>query len=58
MNYNWDVLFREPSLEWLATGFMWTISVSIAAWVLAFMLGSIVGIARTTEIRIARGIAT
>ena len=60
MNYNWDwgVLFREPYFEWLASGFMWTISVSIAAWVLAFTLGSMVGIARTTDIRLLRGIAT
>jgi glutamate/aspartate transport system permease protein len=60
MNYNWDwgVLFREPYLEWLATGFMWTISVSLAAWVLAFTLGSIVGIARTTDIGWLRGIGT
>ncbi len=60
MNYNWDwgVLFREPYFEWLASGFMWTISVSITAWVLAFTLGSIVGIARTTDIRWLRGIAT
>jgi len=60
MNYNWDwgVLFREPYLEWLVSGFLWTISVSIAAWILAFSLGSIVGIARTVENRWASGIAT
>lgn len=60
MNYNWDwgVLFREPYLEWLATGFMWTIAVSICAWILAFTLGSVVGIARTTDSKLFRGIAT
>jgi len=60
MNYNWDwgVLFREPYFEWLVSGFLWTISVSIAAWILAFSLGSIVGIARTTGNRWASGIAT
>ena len=60
MNYNcdWGVLFREPYLEWLVSGFLWTISVSIAAWILAFSLGSIVGIARTVENRWASGIAT
>ena len=59
MNYNWDwgVLFREPYFEWLVSGFGWTVSVSICAWILAFTLGSIVGIARTTEIRWVRGIA-
>ena len=60
MNYNWDwgVLIREPYFEWLVSGFMWTISVSLAAWVLAFSLGSVVGIARTTNSRILRGFGT
>jgi len=60
MNYNWDwgVLIREPYFEWLVTGFGWTISVSIAAWILAFSLGSVVGIARTTDSKILRGIGT
>lgn len=60
MNYNWDwgVLFREPYFEWLVSGFGWTVTVSICAWILAFTLGSIVGIARTTQNNVARGIAT
>jgi glutamate/aspartate transport system permease protein len=60
MNYNWDwgVLIREPYFEWLVSGFLWTISVSLAAWVLAFSLGSVVGIARTTDNKILRGIGT
>jgi len=59
MNYNWDwgVLLREPYFDWLVSGFGWTVSVSICAWILAFTLGSIVGIARTTEIGWLRGIA-
>jgi glutamate/aspartate transport system permease protein len=60
MNYNWDwsVLLREPYLEWLISGFGWTITVSLTAWVLAFSLGSVVGIMRTTENRFMRGFAT
>jgi glutamate/aspartate transport system permease protein len=60
MNYNWDwgVLIREPYFEWLVSGFLWTISVSIAAWILAFSLGSVVGIARTTNSKILRGFGT
>jgi len=60
MSYNWDwgVLFREPYFDWLVSGFLWTISVSIAAWILAFSLGSIVGIARTVDNRWVSGIAT
>ncbi len=60
MNYSWDwgVLFREPYVAWLMSGFGWTIAVSLAAWILAFTLGSVVGIMRTTDSRIMRGIAT
>ena len=60
MNYNWDwgVLVREPYLDWLISGFGWTITVSLAAWVLAFSLGSIVGILRTTDHKLLRGLAT
>jgi glutamate/aspartate transport system permease protein len=60
MSYNWDwgVLFREPYLDWLISGFLWTIFVSLGAWFLAFTLGSIVGIARTVDNNWARGIAT
>ena len=60
MNYNWDwgVLVREPYLGWLISGFGWTITVSLAAWVLAFSLGSVVGILRTTDHKLLRGLAT
>ncbi len=60
MNYNWDwgVLLREPYLEWLISGFGWTIAVSLAAWILAFSLGSVIGILRTTNHTVLRGFAT
>jgi glutamate/aspartate transport system permease protein len=45
-------------LGWLASGTMWTLLVSIAAWVIAFTLGSILGVIRTTPLRIPRAIAT
>lgn len=60
MNYNWDwgVLFREPFGGWLISGFGWTIAVSLAAWALAFTLGSVIGIMRTTDSKLLRGIGT
>lgn len=50
MNYNWDwgILFREPYLGWLLSGLAWTISLSLCAWVIAFLLGSLLGIMRTS----------
>lgn len=70
MNYNWDwsILFcmvqdiaagcTQPYFYWIASGFGWTVSVAAAAWVIAFSLGSVIGICRTLENPILRGIAT
>jgi glutamate/aspartate transport system permease protein len=60
MNYNWDwsVLFKEPYLEWLLSGFMWTCFVAMAAWAIALLVGSLVGICRTVPNRHVRLIAT
>lgn len=56
MNYNWDwsVLFTEPYFDWLLSGIQWTLLVALAAWVIAFCVGSVVGIARTLPIAAAR----
>lgn len=61
---DWGVFLQQaPSggmtyLGWLASGTMWTLLVSIAAWIIAFSLGSILGVLRTTPLRIPRAIAT
>ncbi len=38
-------------LGWLGSGLLWTMLVSICAWVIAFSLGSILGILRTTPLK-------
>lgn len=56
MNYNWHWgIFLEQVksgdetyLDWLISALGWTVSVSVVAWVIALVLGSLVGIARTT----------
>lgn len=60
MNYNWDwgILFREPYLGWLLEGLMWTVSLSLCAWIIAFSLGSVLGIMRTSSNGGLRMIAT
>ncbi|HET7730597.1 MAG TPA: amino acid ABC transporter permease, partial [Usitatibacter sp.] len=45
-------------LGWLGSGTLWTLLVSILAWIIAFTLGSILGVLRTTPLRIPRRIAT
>lgn len=60
MNYNWDwgILFREPYLDWLVEGLMWTVSLSLCAWTIAFTLGVILGIMRTSSSRLLQLTAT
>ena len=60
MNYNWDwgILFREPYLYWLLSGLGWTILLSLCAWVIAFTLGSILGIMRTSTSGLLRIVGT
>ncbi|MGB7183995.1 MAG: amino acid ABC transporter permease [Burkholderiaceae bacterium] len=60
MNYNWDwgILFREPYAGWLLAGLAWTVGLSLCAWVIAFFLGSALGIMRTSSSRMLRLVAT
>lgn len=60
MRYNWDwsVLITDPYLGWIISGFSWTLSVAAVAWVIAFSLGSVIGILRTLENPFLRGIGT
>ena len=57
-NWNWGILLQEPYLGWLISGVRWTFAVSVAAWIIAFTIGSLVGIARTLPSRPIRAIAT
>lgn len=57
-NWNWGVLFDSPYFEWLITGVQWTFLVSIAAWVIAFSVGSLIGVMRTLPSSTARAIGT
>ena len=61
---DWSVFLQmAPSggmtyLGWLGSGLLWTLLVSICAWIIAFTLGSIVGVLRTTPLAIPRALAT
>jgi glutamate/aspartate transport system permease protein len=55
MNYhwNWGIFLEqvkggdETYLDWLLTGFGWTVAVSLSAWVIALSLGILLGVLRT-----------
>lgn len=65
MNYHWDwsVFTRqvqageETYFDWLLTGLGWTLACSLCAWIIAFMLGTLVGALRTTHRRWLAGVA-
>jgi glutamate/aspartate transport system permease protein len=53
----WKIFLEQaPSggmtyLGWLGSGVMWTLLVSICAWVIAFTLGSVLGVLRTVPVK-------
>jgi glutamate/aspartate transport system permease protein len=56
-NWNWDVLFGPPYLGWIASGLGWTVLVALVSWAIAFPLGSVLGIARTSTQPVVRALA-
>src|SRR5215470_8706501 len=66
MNYNWNWgIFWQPSpegtgtyLDMLLSGLQWTLATAAFAWVLALLLGSIVGVVRTLPSRWGGRLAT
>ncbi len=56
-NWNWEV-FLQPSatgegtyLAWLLEGLKWTVTLSLSAWVIALVIGTIIGVLRTVPNR-------
>lgn len=49
MNYswNWAILIEAPYFGWLVYGLGWTLLVSTLGWIIAFSLGSLIGVIRT-----------
>ncbi|MBB5216243.1 amino acid ABC transporter permease [Parapusillimonas granuli] len=65
MNYNWNwlVFFNEAPggvtyMETLLWGLAWTVGTACLSWVLALSMGTVVGVARTTQIGWARRLGT
>ncbi|MGI4812964.1 MAG: amino acid ABC transporter permease [Janthinobacterium lividum] len=64
-HWNWGVLFSpvstgEPTtyFGWLLSGFFVTIALSLAAWVVALVVGALVGVMRTLPGKVPRTIGT
>jgi glutamate/aspartate transport system permease protein len=54
-NWNWGVFWQNtpdgdvPYWQMLADGVLWTLAVAAVAWIVAFVVGSIIGTIRTTQ---------
>lgn len=63
-NWNWGVLFQSTGVgnelywHWLLKGFGWLLVIGGVAWVIALIIGSILGVAKTLPNKTARTIAT
>ncbi|MCB5196718.1 amino acid ABC transporter permease [Deefgea salmonis] len=65
MNYHWDwgVFFKptgigsEIYLDWFITGLGWTIALALTSWIIALLIGTIVGVARTLPNKIIANLA-
>jgi len=66
MNYhwNWGIFLEqvkggdETYLNWLLTGFGWTVAVSLSAWLIALTLGILLGTLRTAPSKTLAALAT
>ena len=66
MSYQWNWgVFLQPSasgddtyLGWMLAGFKMTIALSLTAWVLALLLGALIGVLRTVPNKALAGFAT
>lgn len=66
MNYhwNWGVLLQPTGVggelywHWLLTGLGWLLVIGSAAWLIALVIGSVLGVMKTLPNKTARTIAT
>lgn len=63
MNFNWSLFLETPVdgdgiyLDWVLYGLAITILLSISAWIIAFIFGSMIGVMRTLDNKWLRNIA-
>jgi glutamate/aspartate transport system permease protein len=57
-NWNWAVLVSAPYLGWLLDGLAATVMLALSSWMIALVLGALIGVARTLPIAALRWLAT
>ncbi|MGM8838815.1 ABC transporter permease subunit, partial [Enterobacter hormaechei subsp. steigerwaltii] len=64
IDWNWGIFLQQAPfgnttyLGWLWSGFQVTVALSITAWIIAFLVGSLFGILRTVPNRFLSSIGT
>lgn len=64
INWDWGIFLQQAPfgnttyLGWLWSGFLVTVALSVSAWIIAFLVGSLLGILRTSPSRCLSGIST
>ncbi len=53
-DFDWSVIWRHPYGEWMLLGIWTTIKLSILAWIIAMILGMVVGVFRVLPNRLTR----
>jgi glutamate/aspartate transport system permease protein len=57
-NFKWSILWSEPYGMWIVEGVGYTLLIGACAWIIAFLLGVLIGTMRVTNLRILRFLAT
>src|SRR3990170_5926200 len=57
-NFRWSVLWTPPHTSWLIDGLLTTLRVSATSWIIAVLIGILVGALRTVPFRPLRVLAT
>jgi glutamate/aspartate transport system permease protein len=64
-NWNWHIFWEtvatsadgsEKYYQWMLIGLGWTVATGLAAWAIALILGSLIGVIRTTPLRWLAGL--
>ena len=48
-DFNWGMLIEEPYLEWILNGIWMTVHLALVSWIIALIVGILIGTFRVTK---------
>lgn len=54
--FSWGMLFTQPNLGWIVDGILTTFHLALLSWVVAFLLGVVIGVFRVTRSPVLRAV--